>query len=352
MFELGTNDTRALRLSSGQFGFNNLDTIRDIEGDDWSIKGLTYAAEVSSEICIPETNNTAAIYFTTGFTIKCNRDVPSTLQHENLFFEQDKINKCHFHATAISGGGCPTFEYAGFMQYMMGNPLIIAFGLIAFGIAACFFGGYLFEYVVGSLAGIVTFFIVCMIAQAIGCFGALEAKAKLGFGNVFVTILAFVVAAASAVALGWFVKRTSSIAMGILGSIGGFFVSVLVYGFVFAKFATSAAWLVFIVMLIGTIGGGYLAFKFDQAIQVQLTATVGAYTIIRGLSLIFGGYINEFDIMSEMSSGNFVLPNTFYAYLAGFVALTVGGTFFQWHKNYHKIVNVSKGENDEHFLPK
>src|SRR5690606_39837152 len=102
----------------------------------------------------------------------------------------------------------------------------------------------------------------------------------------------------------------------------------------------------------GIIAGGYLVYKFDKVILVQLTATVGAYTIIRGISLIAGGYISEFAIMSQMKSGNFELPNTFYAYLAGFVALTVGSTFFQWHKNYHKHLHSDNSDVDEHFLPK
>lgn len=238
------------------------------------------------------------------------------------------------------------------MQYVMSHPWIIAGSLIAFGIAACFFGGKLFDIVVAALAAIIVFFIACMIAQFFGGFNALEVKSKLGFGNVLKVILSFVFAIGSGLAAGYFVRKTSRIAMGVIGCACGFFLSVLVYGLVFAPFVTKASWLVFVVMLVGTIGGGYLAYSFKNAIIVQLTATVGAYTIIRGISLIAGGYISEFSIMSQMQSGNFELPSTFYAYLAGFIALTLGGTFFQWHKGYHTIKRVDDSETDEHFLPK
>ena len=242
-----------------------------------------------------------------------------------------------FHIEAFHASGCATFEYAGFVQYIMNHPWLIAAIFVAFGVTSCFFGGYLFDWVVASLAGLMTFVVVAMLASALGGFALLEGSVKATAGRVFATIFSFLVAGALAFAAGWFVKKTSKIAMGVLGGIGGFFVGFLLYSLVFGQFVKESVWLLWVCLFAGVIAGSFLAFKLKEVIIVQLTATVGAYMIIRGIAFVAGGYINEFQVMSEMKSGNFVFPNTFYAYLVGFGALAVGGTFFQWHKNYHTL---------------
>lgn len=243
-------------------------------------------------------------------------------------------------------------EYAGFVQYVMNHPWLVAAAIFAFGITSTFFGGKLFDYVVASLAGIMTFLVSCMFASAFGMFRALEAHSSASAGRVFVALLGFAIAGGLGLIAGYFVKKTSRVAMGVLGGIAGLFVSVLAYSLVFAKFVTQNTWLLKASVLTGVIGGSYLAFKFKQAILVQLTATVGAYMTIRAISMVFGGYINEFEVISLMKEGVFELPNTFYAYLAGFATLVVGGTFFQWHKGYHKHINFDGQEIDEHFIQK
>ena len=49
-----------------------------------------------------------------------------------------------------------------------------------------------------------------------------------------------------------------------------------------------------------------------------------------------------------MKAGTFELPNTYYAYLAGFVALGVSGTFWQYYKGYDKQVH-STSDLDENY---
>jgi hypothetical protein len=217
--------------------------------------------------------------------------------------------------------------------------------LIAFGITSCFFGGLLFDWVVAVLAGLVGFFVAAMIMDTFDGFDVLKVKAVPKAGPVILCIFSFLLSIAIGLAAGWFVKKTARIAKTVLGCIGGFMGSILLYGLLLAQFA-QAAWVVVIMMLLGTIAGGYLVYKYDKVILVQLTALVGAYSIIRGLGLIFGGYISEFSIIGDLKSGHFEFPATFYAYLVGFVVFSVGGTYFQWHKNYHKHVN-NEGSVDE-----
>lgn len=79
---------------------------------------------------------------------------------------------------------------------------------------------------------------------------------------------------------------------------------------------------------------------------MQLTALVGAYALIRSISLIAGGFISEYTLMTQIKSGKFELYNWFYLYMAGFAAIAVGGTYWQWHKGYNKL-NGKTGKSVE-----
>jgi len=66
--------------------------------------------------------------------------------------------------------------------------------------------------------------------------------------------------------------------------------------------------------------------------------------------MLAGGFISEYTIMEQISQKDFSLPPTFYAYMVGFVALAVGGVFWQYKKGYN---NQNKNSAlDENFLPK
>ena len=45
--------------------------------------------------------------------------------------------------------------------------------------------------------------------------------------------------------------------------------------------------------------------------EAHVTHFIGAYMIIRGLSIFFGGYPNENKIFNELSEGKFKLSDSF-----------------------------------------
>ena len=338
VFSVDADGTRAKRFTSGDTLMGYTETQRSTEEDSWDVVGIKYAAKESSEVCKPAVVDAAGVetqaakFWSTEFLITCG-DV-STVNYNSITARES--SECMLSVETIHKAGCPTLEYSGFVQYIMEHPYIIAFSLMALGVATAFFGGLLFEWVVAILGGIIAFFIAASLAQAFGGFAILEKASKATAANVFGILFSMTLALAAGLAAGWFLKKTTRIALGVLGAIGGLFASILIYGLLFAKFVTNSTWLIWVVMLVGTAAGFFLTYKFKGAILVQLTALVGSYTLIRGISMIAGGYISEFEALSEMKSGNFELPNTFYAYLAGFAAVAIGGAFFQWHRGYHK----------------
>lgn len=338
---------RVTRLTSGDLFFSEQDTLRSADEDGSETIGLEYTAKQQTDqwcVAPDAANNVTGKAYTVDFEVKCNADA-SDLTFDRITFAQDTTDKCAFHARAEHKSGCPTFELSGFVQYITSHPWMMAGVLIAFGITSCFFGGLLFDWVVATLAGITGFFITAMIMDSFNGFDVLRVKSVPSAGPVILCMFSFLLCIGVALAAGWFVKKTARIAKTVLGCAAGFMAAVLLYGLLLAQFAQSAI-LVFLIMLTGTVAGGFLVYKFEKNILIQLTAFVGSYAIIRGLGLILGGYISEFSIMGDIKNGQFNLPSTFYAYLAGFAVLSVGGTFFQYHKGYNKHVS-KEGPVDE-----
>lgn len=98
---------------------------------------------------------------------------------------------------------------SGFIQYLQNSPYIIAAILFGFGVASCFFGGLLWDYVVGSLAGIIVFFISAAIMDGMGGFSILEQGVKANAGNVISCIVCFAVVLAAAGGAGWVAAKTN-----------------------------------------------------------------------------------------------------------------------------------------------
>jgi hypothetical protein len=337
VFAVDADGKRLNRYTSGDPLMGYTETQRSTDEDSWDVVGIKYTAKDSSHECkaaevVDGVETVPAKFWSTEFLVHCGAE--SHIAYNSITARQD--GECKLFVETTHKAGCPTLEYSGFVQYIMEHPYIIAATLMTLGVTSAFFGGLLFEWVVAVLGGILAFFVAASLAQAFGGFAILEKASKATAANVFGILFSMTLSLAAGLAAGWFLKKTTRIALGVLGAVGGLFASILIYGLLFAKFVTNSTWLIWVVMLVGTAAGFYLTYKFKGAILVQLTALVGSYTLIRGISLIAGGYISEFEALSEMKSGNFELPNTFYAYLAGFVAVAVGGAFFQWSRGYHK----------------
>lgn len=340
---------RDVAYTSGSPAMAYTETKRENPADN-DVTGIFYRAKDSTTVC--RYNN--ASFYKTDFLVQClvGGDLTANLTDDNLSIEQDGTDPCQFHVTAKHAAGCPTLELTGFVQFIAKNGWISATILFAFGLTSCFFGGLLFDWVVATLAGLATFTIVAVLLSAVGAFKALGSQGTggAGAGLIFLAIIAFLAAAAIALFAAWFVKKTDRIAMGVIGGVTGFFLANLAYGLLFAQF--KIVWLAYVLFFLGTAGGAYLAFKHEQKIVVQLTAVVGAYSLVRGIIMLTGSdYPNEFTMISQMKSGNFEFPNTFYAWLAFMVVMAIAGTAFQWHKGYEKQVR-KQGDLDEHFINK
>ena len=125
----------------------------------------------------------------------------------------------------------------------------------------------------------------------------------------------------------------------ILGAVGGFFLGFVLFNLVFAKWCDSLVLLIIIAFGLAILVG-FVAYKWDKLIIVYLTAFVGAYALVRGVSLFAGNFPNEITSFQEIVAGTFVLSNYFYIYLAAFAVTTLIGSIVQRKLGFHESHHV------------
>lgn len=201
--------------------------------------------------------------------------------------------------------------------------------MIAFGVISTFLGGKFFPYVLATVAGGITFFVVIVFASALGLLNALDSKTSATTAEISYCILSFFGALTLAILVGWFIRKVRRIGGTILGAAAGFFLGYLLYNLVFAQWWNNTFCLIFLAFGLA-VAVGTVSWKFDKIIIVYLTAFVGGYALVRGISVFAGHFPNEITTFQEIQAGTFNLDNYFYIYLVSFAVATLLGVITQF----------------------
>lgn len=118
--------------------------------------------------------------------------------------------------------------------------------------------------------------------------------------------------------------------IGILGLFSGYFLG----SFVYAMFVVLSGWeydmLMSMVSGSSATIGCYMAYKHGDKLALGLTSVIGPYQIVRGASLLLGGFPCEIDLIRWINGGPGVhLGWPFYVYSTVFVLLAVFSFMFQ-----------------------
>ena len=329
-----TNDKQAMRqarLTSGDNSFKSTEVLYAEDGEIAGIELEVYPTSDDKEIALCKKDTPWRVIL----NVKCDSTLTGPLAYDNLKVKKNN-DQCTLRFNAVHKAGCGAIKASGFVQYLNSNPWVVALVMIGAGIAACFFGGLLFDYIMYTVPAIVSFLFVAVVVSSFGLFTVLEEDIETTTGGVFKAIFGFTIALAVAIVVGFLAKNTKKIAMGILGGIGSFFLGFLFYSLVFAMFIKSTTILLWITLIVFTVAGTYFVYTRQEDLEVHLTVFIGAYLIIRGLSYFLGGFPNEAETFFELQRGKFNLPLSFFGYLLLFIVLNVAGTWFQHFKEYHK----------------
>jgi len=204
VWALDANKNRTHPVSG--VALKNFKTIRqEVDGEAKAV-GIKYDSTNSNTVC--KTVNETNVYYYTSFEVTCDENSTKLLLN-NFEMTVDPADECHYIITAEHPAGCPTYEITGFIQYVSASPWILAILLVSFGVASTFFGGLLWDYVVGALAGIIVFFISAAVMDAFGGFSVLTEKVHASAGNVIFFLVSLVLCAAASGAAGWFAAKTN-----------------------------------------------------------------------------------------------------------------------------------------------
>lgn len=270
--------------------------------------------------------------------MKCNKDADTP-----KLMQIDATDRCNPKIVYDTKSGCPVVSAGAWIVFLAEYPWILSIILIVFGAVATFRGRKFFDRVIGIIGGGLAFLIAMLFFSAVGMVDYLDPS--LGSGNIWYTLLAFILAAGIAVAVGYLLcKLALTVGILALGLIGGFFLGVLIYNTLFS-FASSL-WVLYGIAFFCAIVLGFLSYTQGEKIKILGTSFIGSYAFIRGISILAGHFPNEIFIQQQLSAG--YTPTfdwQFYVYLASIGVLFVMGAVWQFkeqeaeevHDGYTKV---------------
>lgn len=104
-------------------------------------------------------------------------------------------------------------------------------------------------------------------------------------------------------------------------------------------FAVANVYAYYAILIAGGVAMFFVAVKVEKTVVIILTAFIGSYALIRGISLYAGSFPSETELHNELEAGVVTwktLPKAYYGYLAGIVVLTILTTLFQIKSNKAK----------------
>lgn len=243
--------------------------------------------------------------------------------------------ECNPKFTLTHKSGCPLFQATAITQWLSTHGWVLAIILIAFGGLTTFFGGAYIPWVIAIVAGFLVFSIVLLLGSVTGGLNALQSGSNPTGGAIALAIFVFVLALGLGVLAGWFIYKIERVGITLLGAAAGFLGGFLLYTFVFIQWLQSSI-LLGVLAGLGAIILGYLTWKFQRLLVVYLSAFIGAYAFVRGISIFGGHYPSEVELYGQISSGVYTgLEWQFYLYLVSILILGALGAFFQIKKGYN-----------------
>jgi hypothetical protein len=146
---------------------------------------------------------------------------------------------------------------------------------------------------------------------------------------------AFVVIVLVSFGAGFLLVKFRKYGIGLFAAWGG-----VLLGFVVTTtFTVGNTYAYYAIIIGGAIAMFLIAVKVEKTAIILITAFVGAYAFVRGISTYAGGFPNETELHAEIKAKVIswdTMPKTYLAYLAGIVLLFVISTVYQFKHNKAK----------------
>jgi hypothetical protein len=274
----------------------------------------------------------------TVIVLQCDEEALSAYITSNTFDPMD----CNNMISIKSRDACPVFDVYGLFNTLQQNKY--AFGILLINISGfiCFFGTWMLKAttIVSSSMLVVIFSLWFVLS---------DASLKIENWLFWVVILA---SAGVGLILGFILNKYQRFSKIILGNVLGFTVGMFLYN-LFVKYITfSEVMLFWFTMLACIVSFTIIMVYYGEKLMVICTSIIGAYGLVRGLSLMAGGFPDERQVYElgqkgEYEQMNGLLTPVVFGYLAGFVVLVLAGWYVQTNFIKNEEEKVKKEINRE-----
>ena len=252
-------------------------------------------------------------------TITCDADKTGALTQYLSDATMTHPDQCTSEIAYRHSKGCPVFTVGKFFAFMSQYVYIWGAALIVLGIFLAFFGNKFVNVMIYLVATLASFLAVSALF-----FSLFMHKVAKEWIQWMILGIIFVLANG----LGFVCVKFRRWGLAFLAAWGGVMLGFALTTAVFIS-SHAAQWAIW-------IGFGALGFLFtfytEKKAIIILTAFIGSYSLIRGISLYAGGFPNEIDLARQINSGMSFeqFPKAFYGYLSGIVVLWILAAWFQF----------------------
>jgi hypothetical protein len=274
----------------------------------------------------------------TMFEIYCDETNEVSPTSDSFNITVDDQN-CQLTITTAHKAGCPVFSLQGVLKFLRSIPVVLALIMLFFGLACNFFGALIFKYISGAINGALIFINVFVIGNIL-----INSIAPGKALAIVLMVLSIIIGLGLGYLLFRISKRKTVHGAAILFGFTGLFIGFLVYRFVL-QHIIDAMPLLILTVIASSIGLVVLTWRHIRKLIVPLTAVIGSYLIVRGISIMIGGVPENFSMFGDSSN----ILAVFY-YLLGYgLSIFCGYTFQMYQKfdNIHKEDCASDHEDEK-----
>lgn len=227
-----------------------------------------------------------------------------------------------FHSSA-----CYEFSVNPLFRYMQANKIVFGLTLTFLGVILGLFGKRLFKTAICLVSAL-----AITVLLSLFMFTVLFSRDSSPSNEWIV----FGVCATVGVCLGLVLAMFSHIGISIVGAWGGVCVGLILYNAFLYKLDNDSKVAFWVTLVLLGITAAVLATKLFNHALIIGTSIAGAYAMVRGFSLIVGGFPDEMELYYLIKMGQFERLNpVFYIFFAVFIILSIFFSVFQYRKYRH-----------------
>jgi hypothetical protein len=243
-------------------------------------------------------------------------------------------DSCNPYVNIVSRQGCDVLANSILWDYLEKiEPYLGVVGIVM-GTFLCFFGLKMIKPSI-FMAGLITVTLMaCLFFYAVYANSVDDVETFWYF---------LAVGALLGLVLGFLLAKYVKIGAAVLAGWGGFAAGLMLNESILFKFEVE--WLFWVSMVVCVVGAAVLAFViFDHAMIIS-TSILGAFFLVRGISVYAGHYYNMFTII-KMLKKNLIekIDPLYWAYIGGFIVVALLGCLVQFKMR-------AKGKQIEHPYP-